>query len=100
VLVKPATDAFAPGFAGIVTGGAIVSLPTLVSIQYPAAEECELRNAIAFGIIARSWYARYLYVGVAIVLLGMLGHTTFVSGEAAERWWRTPKAQATCSTAP
>ena len=37
-----------------------------------------------FGIIASLIICTMLYVGVAIVLLGMMKYTTFVSGEAAE----------------
>jgi APA family basic amino acid/polyamine antiporter len=39
---------------------------------------------LPFGIIASLVVCTVLYVGVAIVLLGMLKYTTFVSGEAAE----------------
>ena len=37
-----------------------------------------------FGIIASLIVCTILYVGVAVVLLGMMKYTTFVSGEAAE----------------
>jgi APA family basic amino acid/polyamine antiporter len=50
-----------------------------------AAEECEKpQRDLPFGIIASLVVCTVLYVGVAIVLLGMLKYTTFVSGEAAE----------------
>jgi basic amino acid/polyamine antiporter, APA family len=50
-----------------------------------AAEECEKpQRDLPFGIIASLIVCTVLYVGVAIVLLGMLKYTTFVSGEAAQ----------------
>jgi basic amino acid/polyamine antiporter, APA family len=78
---------FAPsGFAGIVTGGAIVFF-TYIGFDSvsTAAEECEKpQRDLPFGIIASLVVCTLLYVGVAVVLLGMLRYTTFVSGEAAE----------------
>ena len=78
---------FAPsGFAGIVTGGAIVFF-TYIGFDSvsTAAEECEKpQRDLPFGIIASLVVCTLLYVGVAVVLLGMLNYTTFVSGEAAE----------------
>src|SRR5206468_7201372 len=78
---------FAPsGFAGIVTGGAIVFFIYIgfVSVS-TAAEEChEPQRDLPFGIIASLNICTILYVGVAVVLLGMLKYTTFVSGEAAD----------------
>ena len=78
---------FAPsGFAGIVTGGAIVFF-TYIGFDSvsTAAEECEKpQRDLPFGIIASLVVCTLLYVGVAVVLLGMLKYTTFVSGEAAE----------------
>jgi basic amino acid/polyamine antiporter, APA family len=78
---------FAPsGFAGIVTGGAIVFF-TYIGFDSvsTAAEECKTpQRDLPFGIIASLIICTILYVGVAIVLLGMMKYTTFVSGEAAE----------------
>ena len=78
---------FAPsGFAGIVTGGAIVFF-TYIGFDSvsTAAEECKTpQRDLPFGIIASLIVCTILYVGVAVVLLGMMKYTTFVSGEAAE----------------
>jgi APA family basic amino acid/polyamine antiporter len=78
---------FAPsGFAGIVTGGAIVFF-TYIGFDSvsTAAEECKTpQRDLPFGIIASLIICTVLYVGVAIVLLGMMKYTTFVSGEAAQ----------------
>lgn len=78
---------FAPsGFAGVVTGGAIVFF-TYIGFDSvsTAAEECEKpQRDLPFGIIASLIICTLLYVGVAVVLLGMLKYTTFVSGEAAD----------------
>jgi APA family basic amino acid/polyamine antiporter len=77
---------FAPsGFAGIVTGGAIVFF-TYIGFDSvsTAAEECHKpQRDLPFGIIASLVICTILYVGVAVVLLGMLKYTTFVSGDAA-----------------
>ena len=88
MLVKPANwTPFAPsGFAGIVTGGAIVFF-TYIGFDSvsTAAEECKRpQRDLPFGIIASLVVCTLLYVGVAVVLLGMMKYTTFVSGEAAE----------------
>ena len=78
---------FAPsGFAGIVTGGAIVFF-TYIGFDSvsTAAEECKTpQRDLPFGIIASLVICTILYIGVAIVLLGMMKYTTFVSGAAAE----------------
>ena len=78
---------FAPsGFAGIVTGGAIVFF-TYIGFDSvsTAAEECKNpQHDLPFGIIASLVICTILYIGVAVVLLGLLKYTTFVSGEAAE----------------
>ena len=88
MLVHPANwKPFAPsGFGGIVTGGAIVFF-TYIGFDSvsTAAEECNTpQRDLPFGIIASLIICTVLYVGVAIVLLGMMKYTTFVSGEAAE----------------
>ena len=78
---------FAPsGFAGIVTGGAIVFF-TYIGFDSvsTAAEECKNpQRDLPFGIIASLIICTILYIGVAVVLLGMMKYTTFVSGAAAE----------------
>lgn len=78
---------FAPsGFGGIVTGGAIVFF-TYIGFDSvsTAAEECrDPQHDLPFGIIASLVVCTVLYVGVAIVLLGMVKYTAFISGAAAE----------------
>ena len=78
---------FAPsGFAGIVTGGAIVFF-TYIGFDSvsTAAEECKKpQRDLPFGIIASLIVCTLLYVGVAVVLLGMMKYSTFASGAAAE----------------
>jgi APA family basic amino acid/polyamine antiporter len=78
---------FAPsGFAGIVTGGAIVFF-TYIGFDSvsTAAEECKnSQRDLPFGIITSLVICTVLYVGVAIVLLGMMKYTTFISGPAAD----------------
>src|ERR1700681_3031887 len=88
MLINPANwTPFAPsGFAGIVTGGAIVFF-TYIGFDSvsTAAEECKTpQRDLPFGIIASLIICTLLYVGVAVVLLGMMKYTTFVSGRAAE----------------
>ena len=88
MLVHPANwKPFAPsGFAGIVTGGAIVFF-TYIGFDSvsTAAEECKNpQKDLPFGIIASLVICTILYIGVAIVLLGMMKYTTFGSGKAAE----------------
>ncbi|HEY7096328.1 MAG TPA: amino acid permease [Terriglobales bacterium] len=88
MLVKPANWVpFAPsGFAGIITGGAIVFF-TYIGFDSvsTAAEECKNpQRDLPFGIITSLVVCTVLYIGVAIVLLGMMKYTTFVSGPAAE----------------
>jgi len=73
-LVNPSNwHPFAPsGFGGVVTGGA-------------AAEESRNpQRDLPIGIIGSLIVCTILYVGVSIVLLGMMKYTTFVSGEAAQ----------------
>jgi len=88
MLVNPTNwRPFAPsGFAGIVTGGAIVFF-TYIGFDSvsTAAEECRNpQRDLPFGIIASLVVCTILYIGVAIVLLGMMKYTTFLSGKAAE----------------
>lgn len=86
-LINPANwSPFAPsGFAGIVTGGAIVFF-TYIGFDSvsTAAEECRNpQRDLPFGIITSLVVCTILYVGVAVVLLGMVKYTTFGSGDAA-----------------
>ena len=87
-LVNPSNwKPFAPsGFGGIVTGGAIVFFTYIGfdSVSTAAEESRNPQRDLPFGIIASLIVCTVLYVGVSIVLLGMMKYTTFVSGEAAE----------------
>jgi APA family basic amino acid/polyamine antiporter len=78
---------FAPsGFGGIVTGGAIVFFTYIGfdSVSTAAEEARNPQRDLPFGIIASLIVCTVLYMGVSIVLLGMMKYTTFVSGEAAQ----------------
>src|SRR5712675_46517 len=78
---------FAPsGFGGVVTGGAIVFFTYIGfdSVSTAAEEARNPQRDLPFGIIASLIVCTILYVGVSIVLLGMMKYTTFVSGEAAQ----------------
>jgi basic amino acid/polyamine antiporter, APA family len=78
---------FAPsGFSGIVTGGAIVFFTYIGfdSVSTAAEEARNPQRDLPFGIIASLIACTVLYVGVSVVLLGMMKYTTFVTGEAAE----------------
>jgi APA family basic amino acid/polyamine antiporter len=84
MLVKPANwHPFMPsGFAGVVTGGAIIFF-TYIGFDSvsTAAEEAETpKRDIPFGIIASLIVCTILYVGVALVLLGMMPFQFFRSG--------------------
>lgn len=87
MLVRPANwHPFAPsGFSGIITGGAIIFFTYIGfdSVSTAAEEAKNPQKDIPFGIIASLIVCTVLYVGVALVLLGMMKYTTFVSGEAA-----------------
>ena len=78
---------FAPsGFGGIVTGGAIVFFTYIGfdSVSTAAEEAKNPQRDLPFGIIASLIVCTILYVGVSVVLLGMMKYTTFISGEAAD----------------
>ncbi len=78
---------FAPsGFGGIVTGGAIVFFTYIGfdSVSTAAEESRNPQRDLPIGIIASLIVCTILYVGVSVVLLGMMKYTTFVSGPAAE----------------
>jgi basic amino acid/polyamine antiporter, APA family len=87
-MIHPANwKPFAPsGFGGIVTGGAIVFFTYIGfdSVSTAAEEARNPQRDLPFGIIASLIVCTLLYVGVSIVLLGMMKYTTFVTGEAAE----------------
>ena len=87
-LVNPANwKPFAPsGFGGIVTGGAIVFFTYIGfdSVSTAAEEARNPQKDLPFGIIASLIICTLLYVGVSVVLLGMMKYSTFVTGEAAD----------------
>ena len=87
-LVNPSNwHPFAPsGFGGVVTGGAIVFFTYIGfdSVSTAAEEARNPQRDLPFGIITSLIVCTILYVGVSIVLLGMMKYTTFVSGEAAQ----------------
>ncbi|HTD24814.1 MAG TPA: amino acid permease [Terriglobales bacterium] len=88
MLVNPGNwHPFAPaGFAGIVSGGAIIFFTYIGfdSVSTAAEEARNPQKDIPFGIIASLIICTVLYVGVAIVLLGMLKYSAFTSGPAAD----------------
>jgi basic amino acid/polyamine antiporter, APA family len=88
MLVHPANwKPFAPsGFGGIVTGGAIVFFTYIGfdSVSTAAEEARNPQRDLPIGIIGSLIVCTLLYVGVSVVLLGMMKYTTFVSGEAAQ----------------
>jgi APA family basic amino acid/polyamine antiporter len=87
-LVSPANwKPFAPsGFAGIVTGGAIVFFTYIGfdSVSTAAEEARDAQRDLPIGIIGSLIVCTVLYIGVSVVLLGMMKYTTFVSGRAAD----------------
>src|SRR5580693_7162700 len=71
---------FAPsGFSGIVTGGAIVFFTYIGfdSVSTAAEEAKNPQRDLPIGIIGSLIVCTILYVGVSIVLLGMMKYTTF-----------------------
>ena len=86
-LVAPANwHPFAPsGFSGIVTGGAIIFFTYIGfdSVSTAAEESENPQRDLPFGIIVSLIVCTILYVGVALVLLGMMPFSTFATGEAA-----------------
>ncbi len=87
-LVNPSNwHPFAPsGFGGVITGGAIVFFTYIGfdSVSTAAEEARNPQRDLPFGIIASLIVCTVLYVGVSLVLLGMMKYTSFVSGEANE----------------
>lgn len=89
MLVQPANwHPFAPsGFPGIMAGGAIIFFTYIGfdSVSTAAEEARDPQRDIPFGIIASLVVCTVLYVGVAIVLLGMMRYSTFSEvGEASQ----------------
>jgi basic amino acid/polyamine antiporter, APA family len=88
MLVHPANwKPFAPsGLGGMVTGGAIVFFTYIGfdSVSTAAEEAKNPQRDLPIGIILSLIVCTILYVGVSIVLLGMMKYTAFVSGDAAE----------------
>jgi len=86
MLVNPANwHPFAPsGFAGIMAGGAIIFFTYIGfdSVSTAAEEARRPQRDIPFGIIASLIVCTVLYIGVALVLLGMMKYRTFASGNA------------------
>ncbi|HTC94492.1 MAG TPA: amino acid permease [Terriglobales bacterium] len=85
-LVNPANwHPFAPaGFAGILSGGAIIFFTYIGfdSVSTAAEEARNPQKDIPFGIIVSLVICTVLYVGVAVVLLGMMKYPVFASGPA------------------
>jgi APA family basic amino acid/polyamine antiporter len=79
---------FAPsGFAGIMAGGAIIFFTYIGfdSVSTAAEEARNPQRDIPFGIIASLIVCTVLYIGVALVLLGMMRYNTFsAAGEASD----------------
>jgi APA family basic amino acid/polyamine antiporter len=69
-----------------VTGGAIVFFTYIGfdSVSTAAEEARNPQRDLPIGIIGSLIVCTLLYVGVSVVLLGMMKYTTFVSGEAAQ----------------
>jgi basic amino acid/polyamine antiporter, APA family len=88
MLVNPANwRPFAPsGFGGVVTGGAIVFFTYIGfdSVSTAAEESKNPQRDLPIGIILSLIVCTVLYVGVSLVLLGMMKYSTFVSGDAAQ----------------
>ena len=70
------------GFGGVVTGGAIIFFTYIGfdSVSTAAEEAKAPQKDIPFGIIASLIVCTLLYVGVALVLTGMLPYQMFRSG--------------------
>jgi basic amino acid/polyamine antiporter, APA family len=89
MLVHPTNwHPFAPsGFPGIMAGGAIIFFTYIGfdSVSTAAEESRNPQKDIPFGIIASLIVCTILYIGVAIVLLGMMPYSTFAAaGEASD----------------
>ena len=78
---------FAPsGFSGVLAGGAIIFFTYIGfdSVSTAAEESEHPQRDVPFGIIVSLIVCAVLYVGVALVLLGMMKYSTFASGPAAD----------------
>jgi APA family basic amino acid/polyamine antiporter len=88
MLVRPVNwHPFAPsGFAGIVTGGAIIFFTYIGfdSVSTAAEEARAPQRDLPFAILVSLAVCALLYIGVALVLLGLLPYATFGAGAAAE----------------
>jgi basic amino acid/polyamine antiporter, APA family len=88
MLVRPANwHPFAPsGFGGILSGGAIIFFTYIGfdAVSTAAEESANPQRDMPFAIIASLVVCAVLYVGVALVLLGMMKYSTFASGPAAD----------------
>src|SRR5215471_16846352 len=86
MLVSPANwRPFAPsGFSGIMAGGAIIFFTYIGfdSVSTAAEEARNPQRDIPFGIIASLVVCTVLYIGVAMVLLGMMKYSTFAGSNA------------------
>ena len=84
---------FAPsGFAGVISGGAIIFFTYIGfdSVSTAAEEAKNPQKDIPFGIIASLIICTVLYIGVALVLLGMQKYSIFATNaDAASRPWLT-----------
>jgi len=77
---------FAPsGFAGVISGGAIIFFTYIGfdSVSTAAEEAKNPQKDIPFGIIASLIICTVLYIGVALVLLGMQKYSIFASNADA-----------------
>ena len=70
------------GFSGVITGGAIIFFTYIGfdSVSTAAEEAKEPQRDIPIGIIASLVVCTILYVGVALVLLGMMPYPMFRTG--------------------
>ena len=88
MLVHPVNlHPFAPaGFAGVISGGAIIFFTYIGfdSVSTAAEESKNPQRDVPIGIVASLVVCAALYIGVALVLLGMMKYTTFASGPAAD----------------
>ena len=76
---------FAPsGFSGVISGGAIIFFTYIGfdSVSTAAEEAQNPQKDIPFGIIASLIVCTVLYIGVALVLLGMMKYSTFSGSNA------------------
>jgi APA family basic amino acid/polyamine antiporter len=86
MLINPANwKPFAPsGFSGIMSGGAIIFFTYIGfdSVSTAAEEARRPQRDIPLGIIASLVVCTVLYIGVALVLLGMLKYSSFAGSNA------------------